>query len=157
MKYKVQLQDASSCGSIPDIFSIQRWVDETLSQRLDTAELVIRVVNEDEMAELNKNYRKKSGPTNILSFPADFPDDIIMDHPLLGDLIICGSIIEKEAKEQQKPILHHWAHIIIHGLLHLLGYDHEDDKEAEEMEAIEITILKKLHIPNPYIIQEHKT
>jgi probable rRNA maturation factor len=108
----------------------------------------VRIVGEQESAELNEQYRHKSGPTNILSFPVDVPEGIELD--LLGDLVICAPVVEKEALEQGKLLAHHWAHIIVHGVLHLLGYDHIDDDEAELMENKEIAILNKLHINNPY-------
>lgn len=113
-------------------------------------ELTIRIVNNEEQQELNKTYRQKDYPTNILSFPFDdeLPDETI---ELLGDMIIAVDVVAKEALEQNKKIEHHWAHLIVHGFLHLLGYDHLTDEEAEEMESLEIEILKKLNIENPYL------
>ncbi|MDD1625774.1 MAG: rRNA maturation RNase YbeY, partial [Methylococcaceae bacterium] len=104
---------------------------------------------EQESAELNEQYRHKQGPTNILSFPVEVPFGIELN--LLGDLVVCAPVLEKEALEQHKALTDHWAHIIVHGVLHLLGYDHIDDKEAELMENKEITILNKLNIKNPYL------
>ena len=112
-------------------------------------EIVVRIVDEQESAELNEQYRHKQGPTNILSFPVEVPEGIELN--LLGDLVICAPVVEKEALEQNKILAHHWAHIIVHGVLHLLGYDHIDDDEAEQMESKEIAILNKLNINNPYI------
>ena len=103
---------------------------------------------------LNKQYRHKIGPTNILSFPIEVPEGI--DLNLLGDLVICAPLLEKEALEQNKPFMSHWAHIIVHGILHLLGYDHIDDDEAEIMENKEIKILSTLNIENPYIEDNEK-
>ena len=108
----------------------------------------MRIVDEQESAELNEQYRHKSGPTNILSFPVDLPEGIELN--LLGDLVICAPVLEKEALEQEKLLAHHWAHIIVHGVLHLLGYDHIDETQAELMENKEIAILNKLNINNPY-------
>ncbi len=115
----------------------------------DSVELTIRLVDEDEIQQLNKIYRHINKSTNILSFPFEAPDYIPLN--LLGDLVICHPIIEKEARLQNKNITAHWAHIIIHGMLHLLGYDHIKDHEAEVMETIEIEILFKLGFDNPYI------
>ena len=110
-------------------------------------ELTIRIVDNAEIQELNKTYRAKDYPTNVLSFP--FDDNLLPN--LLGDIVIASQIIKKEAEEQAKELQHHWTHIIIHGFLHLLGYDHIEDEEAEEMEGLEIKILKELNIKNPYI------
>ena len=133
----------------PDQHQIQGWVDTALEGLNEETEIVIRIVDELESASLNKQYRQKTGPTNILSFPVDVPDEIELS--LLGDLVICAPVLEKEAKEQNKVLHEHWAHIIIHGVLHLLGYDHINDDDAEIMEAKEISILTKLNIKNPYI------
>ena len=133
----------------PDQHQIQGWVDTALEGLNEETEIVIRIVDELESASLNKEYRQKTGPTNILSFPVDVPDEIELS--LLGDLVICAPVLEKEAKEQNKVLHEHWAHIIIHGALHLLGYDHINDDDAEIMEAKEISILNKLNIKNPYI------
>jgi len=132
----------------PDRQQIQCWVDAALDDYEQDTEIVVRIVDEQESAELNEQYRHKSGPTNILSFPVDLPEGIELD--LLGDLVICAPVLEKEALEQDKLLAHHWAHIIIHGVLHLLGYDHLDETEAELMENKEIAILNKLNINNPY-------
>ena len=105
--------------------------------------VTVRIVSEKDSAELNKHYRKIDKPTNILSF-------LIEDNPLIGDLILCHPIIKKEAKEQNKEIISHYAHLVIHGYLHLLGYDHENDNEAIKMEAKEISALSRLGFPNPY-------
>jgi probable rRNA maturation factor len=106
-------------------------------------------VDEKESTELNETYRLKSGPTNILSFPVEIPEEIELN--LLGDLVICAPVLEKEALEQNKALLNHWAHIVIHGVLHLMGYDHIEDDEAELMEGKEITLLSHLGIKNPYL------
>jgi probable rRNA maturation factor len=132
----------------PDRQQIQSWVDAALDDYEQDTEIVVRIVDEQESAELNEQYRHKSGPTNILSFPVDLPEGIELD--LLGDLVICAPVLEKEALEQDKLLAHHWAHIIVHGVLHLLGYDHIDETEAELMENKEIAILNKLNINNPY-------
>ena len=111
-------------------------------------EITVRFVNNDESQQLNNDYRGKDKPTNVLSFPFECPPEVPLD--LLGDLVICVPVIAREAEEQQKPIAHHYAHMIVHGTLHLLGYDHIEDAEAEEMEGLEIAILAKLAIDDPY-------
>jgi probable rRNA maturation factor len=145
---QIEIQAVFDSPGQPDQQQIQLWVDAALDDYDPDTEIVVRIVGEQESAELNEQYRHKSGPTNILSFPVDVPEGIELD--LLGDLVICAPVVEKEALEQGKLLAHHWAHIIVHGVLHLLGYDHIDDDEAELMENKEIAILNKLHINNPY-------
>lgn len=132
---------------------LQQWVDSALSDYSDKdSEILIRIVDEQESAALNAQYRAKSGPTNILSFPFEVPAGIELDEAdYLGDLVICAAVVEREAIEQHKKPQHHWAHIVIHGVLHLLGYDHIEEQDAEVMEAKEIAILKSLNIANPYL------
>ena len=129
---------------------LQQWLDAVLDDADQDNEVVIRIVDEAESAELNGQYRHKSGATNILSFPFEAPDIAGMESDLLGDLVICASVLEREAREQNKALSDHWAHIVVHGVLHLLGYDHIEDDEAEIMEQREIAILQKLTINNPY-------
>ncbi len=135
-------------GSCPEQEQFERWVDAALKHLDEDCELSIRVVDSEESAELNSSYRGKSGPTNVLSFPFDSP--VPMEPRLLGDLIICVPVVEREAIEQNKMLNNHWAHLVVHGCLHLLGYDHIEDDEAEQMEALEISILQTLDIDNPY-------
>ena len=146
---QIEIQTIFKSNGQPDQEQIQRWVDAALEGFNQGTEIVVRIVDEQESAELNEQYRHKHGPTNILSFPVEVPDGIELN--LLGDLVICAPILEKDALEQHKALTDHWAHIIVHGVLHLLGYDHIDDDEAELMESKEITILNKLNIKNPYI------
>jgi probable rRNA maturation factor len=146
---QLEIQIVSELPDLPDQRQIQLWIDTALEGYPHETEIVVRIVDEQESAELNQQYRHKSGPTNILSFPVDLPDDIGLN--LLGDLVICAPVVAKEAKEQNKLLAHHWAHIVVHGVLHLLGYDHIDDADAEVMEDKEIAILNKLQIQNPYI------
>jgi probable rRNA maturation factor len=145
----VEIQTIFKSNGQPDQEHIQRWVDAALEGVDQDTEIVVRIVDEQESAELNEQYRHKQGPTNILSFPVEVPDGIELN--LLGDLVVCAPILEKEALEQHKALADHWAHIIVHGVLHLLGYDHIDETEAELMENKEITILNKLTIKNPYL------
>ncbi len=145
----VDLQLATDYPIIPTLANCQAWVDTVLAHlEHPETELTIRLVDEDESQELNRTYRHKDKPTNVLSFPMELPDYI--EEPLLGDLVICAPIVAQEAEEQGKPCLDHWAHMIIHGTLHLLGYDHIEDDDAEVMESLEIHLLSQLGIANPY-------
>jgi len=145
----IELQVVFPSPGQPDKAQIQQWIDAALQDYGKDTEIVVRIVDIHESSQLNKQYRHKQGPTNILSFPADIPEGIGLN--LLGDLVICAPIIEREAMEQQKRLNHHWAHIIIHGVLHLLGYDHVKDDDADIMENKEIKILQALNISNPYL------
>lgn len=145
---ELDLQRASSAAA-PDDAAFRRWCELALRQRSADSELTIRLVDEAEGRELNHTWRHKDYATNVLSFPADVPDELL-DIPLLGDLVICIPVVEREAREQGKALDAHWAHLVIHGCLHLLGYDHIDDDEAEEMEALERTLLAELGHPDPY-------
>lgn len=115
---------------------------------IPAAELTIRITDEQESAMLNEKYRGKQGPTNILSFPMETSHDAKC--PYLGDLVICAPLVAQEAQQQNKQVLHHWAHLTVHGVLHLLGYDHDQEEEAEIMEKMEINILQGLGFSNPY-------
>ena len=149
---ELDLQLASEAQA-PSQADFQRWCELALRQRSADSELTIRVVDEAEGRELNRTWRHKDYATNVLSFPADVPDGIL-DIPLLGDLVICAPVVEREAAEQGKPSQAHWAHLVIHGCLHLLGYDHIEDDEAEEMEALERELLAELGHPDPYAEQQ---
>ena len=140
---------AASEGQAPSLEQLQQWCALALRQRSADSELTIRLVDEAEGRELNNTWRHKDYATNVLSFPADVPEGLL-DIPLLGDLVICVPVVEREAAEQDKSLEAHWAHLVIHGCLHLLGYDHQDDDEAEEMEALERELLAELGHPDPY-------
>lgn len=143
--------DRSCSLESPDDDSFSRWVASALTAagRDDKdSELSILICEPDEITDLNSRYRGKAYATNVLSFPADLPPEF--DLPLLGDIAICADVVVREAAEQEKRLEHHWAHMTVHGVLHLLGYDHIEDSEADIMEGLEIDILEKLHIPNPY-------
>ncbi len=144
----LDFQVVSQSNSIPSIDQFQSWIDVVLSDESIDSEIVVRIIDEAEMTRFNEQYRDKIGPTNILSFPFDVPENIVSI--LLGDLLVCAPIIEKESLQQNKLVDHHWAHIIVHGVLHLLGHDHIDECDAKEMEALEIKILRKIKIKNPY-------
>ena len=149
---ELDLQVASE-GQAPSLEQLQQWCALALRQRSADSELTIRLVDEAEGRELNNTWRHKDYATNVLSFPADVPEGLL-DIPLLGDLVICVPVVEREAAEQDKSLEAHWAHLVIHGCLHLLGYDHIDDDEAEEMESLEQNLLAELGHPDPYADDE---
>jgi probable rRNA maturation factor len=140
------LQNVSS-SDVPAIGEIKKWLEVAL-QGMPAAILTIRIVDAAESAELNQRYRQKFGATNVLAFPADLPGEI--DLPLLGDLVICAPLVQTEAAAQGKAVMAHWAHLVIHGCLHLLGYDHSETADAEEMESLETGLLQQLGLPDPY-------
>jgi probable rRNA maturation factor len=144
----IEIQRISSSTDVPEDTQIEQWANVALYGLTKSIEMVIRIVDEDESAQLNETYRHKVGATNVLSFPFEVPEGIELN--LLGDLVVCAPVLAREAQEQNKPLMAHWAHIIIHGTLHLLGYDHIDDSDAREMEEKEIALLKTLSISNPY-------
>lgn len=135
-------------ANLPTEADFQRWLDAAVLPFQEEAEVTIRLVDEAESNQLNLTYRGKDKPTNVLSFPFECPPGVELQ--LLGDLIICRQVVEREASEQNKPLLAHWAHMVVHGSLHLLGYDHIDDDEAEEMEALEVEFMQALGYDNPY-------
>ena len=150
----LDLQQIVTSDTIPDKTAIESWIKTALLEESQNSlhgeyELTVRIVDKDEIQTLNKTYRHQDKPTNILSFPFEAPPQIQL--PLLGDLVICHEVVVDEADQQQKTIAQHWAHMVIHGVLHLKGYDHIDDSEADIMEALEIQILDKLDICNPYL------
>lgn len=133
----------------PSEADIQHWVEVALKhEQQDNIELTLRIVDEAESAALNYQYRDKDYATNVLSFTYDIPAEVEIN--LLGDLVICAPIVQREAAEQDKSEQAHWAHMIIHGLLHLLGFDHLNEQDADKMEAHEIAILAALKFPDPY-------
>lgn len=146
---EVDLQLVSEDAYIPDESLFVQWCKAAILPYQESAELTIRVVDEEEGLALNSAYRQKDYATNVLSFPADLPDEFL-DIPLLGDLIICAPVVRKEAEQQKKAIEAHWAHMVTHGCLHLLGFDHEDQEDAIEMESIEQTLLMEQGYPDPY-------
>ena len=133
---------------IPDKASVQHWAEQAC-QCEDPVVTSVQVVSNDEMRELNKTWRGKDRPTNVLSFPMQSPEEV--DLKILGDLALCASVIKAEARQQHKPLQAHWAHMVVHGMLHLQGYDHINEQEADEMEALEIRILDRLGFDNPYL------
>lgn len=150
----IEIQRVYKSAGQPSPGQIRTWVKAALAGTHQDSGCVVRIVDSEESAELNQHYRHKQGPTNVLSFPFEVPEGIkgLDDSGLnfLGDLVICAPVLENEALEQHKTLADHWAHIVIHGILHLLGYDHIDEDEAEQMESKEIAILELLQINNPY-------
>jgi probable rRNA maturation factor len=137
---------------LPEESQFQKWLDAVIPQFQAESEVTIRLVDTAESHELNLTYRGMDKPTNVLSFPFEAPSGIEL--PLLGDLIICRQVVEREAAEQGKPLEAHWAHMVVHGSLHLLGYDHIEDEEAEEMESLETEIMLALGYEDPYISEK---
>lgn len=150
--FKILIQRVTRNLNAPTNHELKRWVKAALEGRMATAELTIRLVDKEEMTALNSQFRHKQGPTNVLSFPFDTTDDFELDTPLLGDIVICTEVVNQEAIAQQKTATAHWAHMVVHGTLHLLGYDHVVDTDAEKMEAEEIHILQSLGFENPYLL-----
>ena len=155
----LDLQLASDCSDIPAQEDFQLWLDTLLCyQQLENKEITVRIVDDAEIHQLNQQYRGNDKSTNVLSFPFEMPELIMPDgihldgslSDFLGDIVICAQVVKQESKEQNKVIGHHWAHMLLHGTLHLLGYDHIKEHDAKEMEGIEISILKKLAIDDPY-------
>ncbi len=148
----VDLQSAvEKTVKIPTRERIERWVRATLEGAGfagQEVELTVRIVEPEESAHLNQTYRHKTGPTNVLSFPFENPPGVTL--PLLGDLVICASVVEQQAVQQHKAVTAHWAHMIVHGVLHLLGYDHIEPQQRQEMEMLEISILAGLGYKDPY-------
>ncbi|HOZ04554.1 MAG TPA: rRNA maturation RNase YbeY [Arenimonas sp.] len=135
-------------AGLPSAQSFKKWAAAAVKGRIRKADLAIRIVDSKEGGALNRHYRGKDYPTNVLSFPADLPEGVTV--PLLGDLVICAPVVAKEAKEQGKTLAAHYAHLTIHGVLHLLGMDHEDEREALLMEQLERDILADLGYSDPY-------
>lgn len=155
MQLKLDLQNTTESEQLPDIGKIQSWISATLEKidaTFENPEITIRVVSCEESRQLNSEYRGKDKSTNVLSFPFEAPEMIPLDEldEFLGDLVICEDILQKEAQEQKKSLQSHWAHLIIHGLLHLVGFDHIEDHQAEEMEALEVEIMRNLGFADPY-------
>lgn len=136
--------------TLPDTKTIEQWLVYTLTKFKKNAEVTVRIVEDDEIAVLNHNYRYKNKPTNVLSFPAAIPPDIKLECEFLGDIVIAANVVKQEAIVQNKSLHAHFAHMLVHGALHLLGYDHENDSDAKIMEQQEIIILQELNFNNPY-------
>jgi probable rRNA maturation factor len=159
LKLAVTVQMASSRRGVPHARSLNRWAQAACVKQLPRGDeelaLTIRIVGAAESRRLNRTWRNKDKPTNVLSFPADPHPRGRATSPAsgrgeLGDLAICAPVVAREAREQGKPAQAHWAHMVVHGVLHLLGYDHENDRDAEAMEAREVKILAQFGYSDPY-------
>jgi probable rRNA maturation factor len=144
---RIDLQNEESIEAIPDLQQLTRWVESSLLKQYDNLEQTIRVVDDAESRALNLRFREIDAPTNVLSFPAD---NEYLDYQCLGDLVICAPVVATEALQQGKTQFAHWAHMVVHGMLHLQGFDHQTDAEAKKMEALEVEILSTLDYINPY-------
>jgi len=149
MQLDLTLDDASHASGVPSLQDFRRWAEAALAGRREWASLGIRLVDETEAAELNRRFRNRAGPTNVLSFPYE-PLPGIADCDLIGDLVICVPLVVREAMAQGKGCDAHFAHLVVHGILHLLGYDHGAAAQATEMEGLESGILSGLGFPAPY-------
>jgi probable rRNA maturation factor len=148
--YTIIIQLAADKNLAPKKSLLRKWAIQALSKKIESAEVTIRIVDCEEMSELNSTFRQKNGVTNVLSFPFTMPEAVQIDIPILGDIVICAEVVNREAQEQGKDKQAHWAHMIIHGVFHLLGYDHETEKDADIMESLEIEIMQSLGYENPY-------
>lgn len=148
MNASVDVQIASNTGALPSPKQFESWAQAVLAGAEGRVELTLRLVDETESAELNQTYRNIPGPTNVLSFPFEAPAGVAL--PLIGDVVICAPVVRREASEQKKSTNAHFAHMVVHGALHLLGYDHEHRGDAVRMEAEERRILARLGFPDPY-------
>ena len=149
MTIEVTVQYAIEMSDLPDEKQFRYWVETALKNLKENAELTIRIVGEKEGTQLNEQWRKSKGPTNVLSFSNEEVSEIAPD--FLGDIVICAPVVAREAKEQNKNSHSHWAHMVIHGILHLAGFNHIDPEDADRMECLEINILEKLNYKNPYL------
>jgi probable rRNA maturation factor len=148
----LEIQRVSEVAAQPGDEDLRRWTAAALAGRRGAAELVVRIVDEAEMTALNRDYRGKDRPTNVLSFPFEPPPELPPDlaGDLIGDLVICAPVVRREAGEQGKSVESHWAHMVVHGVLHLLGYDHVKDADAQVMEGLEKAIMQDLGFSDPY-------
>ena len=144
----LDLQIASEEDDLPSRRQLRHWALAALSGRMQEAEISLRIVGRAESQKLNRDYRQQDKPTNVLSFPANLPPELKL--PLLGDLVICADVVAEEAQQQGKNLKAHWAHMLVHGTLHLLGYDHVEEADALTMEQLETEIITGLGFPPPY-------
>ena len=151
----VTVQNVVDAPSVPTAAQVKKWARSALSDDV-RGELTVRIVDESESAALNSRYRGKKGATNVLSFPAESaapPTAMPTELLPFGDVVICAPVVEREAREQRKSLAAHWAHMVVHGTLHLQGYDHEKARDAAVMEARERALLAKLGFPDPYSLK----
>jgi len=156
MKVTVDINSDCDTSWVPDELLCTRWILAAMNAIAFSRDSSVSLsfVDEKTSAELNSQYRGKTSATNVLSFPCEYPESLsnLIEHQPLGDIVICPAIVEQEAVQQTKELQSHWAHLLIHGVFHLLGYDHELEADANNMEQLEITTLQTLGIPNPYLI-----
>ena len=148
MSLELDIQYAAKEANLPSDADFQSWALAAFEGQRESAEMTIRIVDEEESAGMNQQYRGKPGPTNVRSFPFQPPPQV--ETNLLGDLVICAPVVKRQAREQGKAEQAHWAHMVVHGTLHLLGYDHQQAEQAVEMEAIETGVMARLGFPDPY-------
>jgi probable rRNA maturation factor len=144
----IDIQYAITTEGVPDADQLRHWLQQALAGRAEQAELSVRIVDEAEITALNHRYRGKEYPTNVLSFPYEAMPGV--ESSLLGDIVVCAPVVAREAIEQGKAAEAHWAHMVIHGVLHLLGHDHHEAAQAERMERLEVQLLARLGFPDPY-------
>ena len=154
MEYHIDIQHATDFMTPASDEMLAGWAKVALKNQYETAELTLRLVDIEEMSHLNQTSRQKKGPTNVLAFPSSHPETIPLDQPFLGDIIICPEILEQESQTLSIPLIAHWAHIVIHGILHLLGHDHIEEQDTLRMQGLEIQILAELDFANPYAKEE---
>ncbi len=152
VQYAIHAAGITSRPGVPTQGEFHSWAAAVLTPVNHSVEMVIRVVNEQESRQLNSRYRGKDKPTNVLSFPFSAPAGVDSNH--LGDLVICAPVVKREAGEQQKKEIDHWAHMVVHGVLHLRGLDHQTEQQAREMEELEKQILAGLGIKDPYQLKD---
>ena len=148
MSSEVAVQRACAASGVPAPAKLVQWAEAALAGRSEGAQMTVRVVDEEEGAELNERYRRRTGPTNVLAFAFDAPE--LPSVRILGDVVVCAPVAAREAHEHAKRLDAHWAHLVVHGTLHLLGYDHDQPDCARDMEAVEREILGRLGYPDPY-------
>lgn len=149
---EVDVQIAAPAEGLPDPDSVRRWVAAALGGRGEPVELTVRIVDAEEGRALNAAYRGRDAPTNVLSFPYEPVPGVPV--ALLGDIVLCAPVVAREAREQGKDLGAHYAHLVVHGTLHLLGHDHQEAAEAAAMEALEARILRGLGYADPYLMPE---
>ena len=155
MQIELDLQNTIDSNQIPAFEKMQSWIHAVLEKvdcNFERPEITVRIVSCEECQQLNSDYRGKDKPTNVLSFPFEAPEMIPAEElgEFLGDLVICEQVLQREAEQQNKSIDSHWAHLIIHGILHLLGFDHIEEQDANRMEALEVELMKELGFEDPY-------
>lgn len=151
--HNIHIDNAAADPTVPAAMLLETWINQALTLHKTPASLTVRVVDEAEIQALNRQFRQKDKPTNVLSFPYE-GFEVEEDSDYLGDIAVCATVVAAEAKAQHKSLEAHWAHMLIHSTLHLLGHDHVLDDDAAVMEHLEIELLAKLGYPNPYLTLE---